>query len=985
MTCEEARAERRPVGDSVGIYALYFDSGSCYNQFVDFFNSDPDKTRGDFLEFFETTVDCSESHDDRRIVVVAVNASQIKSADSKEYKFHDRITAVLCKLDFSISKANATLQLSSNSVNLANMRLNAGTQVNLTGLALTRIVDNTLFDGGGEQLKVDWPAGAAPKQPVMFPMMLKHLKTQNWGVFFDQNTLKQSATSIFELLMLQFASSQLLQPASHDGEGYITVSQQKLHIRAESFISMIVCFAILICFTVVSMLLLRRRVLPQKFGSIASHATVLTSNPALANILDGTGNERTSGLWNKLNGLKFTALVSEQNYSIDISHSTEEPHQPKSSSATTKHDNWMPFAARTSMLTLTFVSALVIIGVLEVLQRLSDRNNGIIEIAERNYNVVYILRYCSILIIFSLATLFNNLDFAITTFASFSTLRSATKPAERTVLVNLIGEAPIVALYQSITLRYYWTSLSILSALLGSALPIVLSGLWKVDNQVVLPTVVTATTDTWNLTWANESADDKGASQMLNIIDKGGATEPASIWQNSVLPNISKLSYAISNTSAETNNNLSSDFEFPLLSLRPELDCIVAPEGAFSHQNVSVNRPGGDPRENWQLYNASFPIPAACSPGSSINSRTVVLNYTDDGASYFGGDILVGFVYDLDIFPATATANLTQHADELAPKKECPSLGFVFGHSSNATAIICSQKLVKVPMRVKYKDDPSSIKVDAQQPPAVEPVTDPELALDPITGYATHQYKIEKHVQTGLMFFRGTMTTPFFDHLINGPYQIKQETILGRENADNLIAAINMLYNKYMTLVIDMNFRSSAVAASNTASNASNNSSSANSPNPTTVRGTASRQVSRLRIDKASKLALQIMIATMTLFMAVAVKKAKIRKTLPRNPCNIASVMGFLAGSALCDPERTLIPPGSEFLDKPGMAKLFKGRMVSLRWWPLSNVVPSEARNEAGREASQERESEGDDRSMARNQRFGVDLVLSDNDTLPDK
>ncbi|MCJ1268515.1 hypothetical protein MMC22_008403, partial [Lobaria immixta] len=45
---------------------------------------------------------------------------------------------------------------------------------------------------------------------------------------------------------------------------------------------------------------------------------------------------------------------------------------------------------------------------------------------------------------------------------------------------------------------------------------------------------------------------------------------------------------------------------------------------------------------------------------------------------------------------------------------------------------------------------------------------------------------------------------------------------------------------------------------------------------------------------------------------------------------------GFPGGLEICDPKENIIPPGSEFLRRKELARLFEGRRFSLGWWTSS-------------------------------------------------
>lgn len=988
VTCEAAEVGLRSGNISDEIY-LTIDTDTCsigHDGKFSLYSAIPGNNNDNesTLVYGVKFVNCFETIGDSRFIIAALDANITTSFNIPVSTSLIRTSAVVCKMDFSIGKADSTLLSSGNSVELTNLDTDAGTPIDLNSTELSRVIYTVLYDGWDIQIETDLPITALPDEwRVMFLLMHKYLGLPtDWDGFFDQDKLEQAATSVFQGLALQLGTSQLLQPANMDGIGSVTVSQNKLFIRTVPLIIMIVCFAFMTCLAVVSMLLLQKKVIPQSQGSIASYATILARSPSLAEILNETGSLRTSALHRKLHGLQFKALPSDQGYSIDVTNLTREPCQSISSSKV-KSNDWIPFAARTPMFTLIFLSPLIVIAGLEVFQMISNTNNGVVGLANGDYDLIsYATRYGSTLVILLVATLFNNLDFTITTFTPFSALLSATTSSEISILVNLIGETPTLALSQCFRYRYFGTTLSMIAALLGSILPIIVSGLWKADNKVMMSTGIIAETGSWNLTWTNSSGNDNGAARLLNTIDHGGAVEPKSIWEDLVLPNIAKWSFA-TNAAPSEANNMTSDFEFTIHSLRPELVFTVASQEniRYNSLNVSVNytKLGLNYTEIVPVLYASFQLPTGCWTGSPRNSSTATLEVYPVSEAHRSG-ALVSVVYDIDAGPAESNSTLFDAtSNQLLNSTGCPSLGFIFGYFENATALLCSQKIQEVPMQVSYQGDPLVNLIDPQRPPSVSNSTTPEYAIDPATGFPTHQYRIGGHLDGDLTPFGQDFNT-LFDHLLNGPFGIQRDSILGHDKADNLIAAINTIYNKYMTLVIDMNFRLSP-----SITNATSSALESNVAEAITVNCTMTQQVTRLKMNNASKLTLQIMLGIMTLFMAVAVKMVKIRRTLPRSPYSIVSVMGFLAGSKICDPKENFIPPGSEFLRRKELARLFEGRTFSLGWWTSSagQEVESDAEHEVEVAASEsdpfhewhELMPTGSESSVSKAERFGIDVA----------
>ncbi|KAI0182183.1 hypothetical protein EV127DRAFT_488365 [Xylaria flabelliformis] len=405
------------------------------------------------------------------------------------------------------------------------------------------------------------------------------------------------------------------------------------------------------------------------------------------------------------------------------------------------------------MLVVALLSPILVIGGLEAIQRISDRNNGVIELASSDSSLVYAIRYSSTLIVLLVATLFNNLDFVITTFTPFSALQSASKSSGRNLFVNLVGEVPIVALYQCFRYRYFGTIFSMIAALLGSLLTILVSGLWEVDNQVAVSRSVIAEMKPWNLMWTNNSVNDNGAARLLNVIDFGGDVEPTTIWDGFVFPKIEEWYFAPASVSTQTRNS-ASQFEFTVDSLSPELVCTVASPESIRYDSVITTEKisqGTFIIDRVGAFHVSFQLPPICRLGPSRNSSNVTLGYMLPSSASDPTDI-IGIVYDLDTDPIrnnSTTFNIS--SNELLDFTGCPSLGFIFGHFENATALPCSQKMRRVAMQVYYSGDPTLNVIDHQRPPFINTSALPEYATDSATGLQTYQYRIRAHLEENLI------------------------------------------------------------------------------------------------------------------------------------------------------------------------------------------------------------------------------------------
>ncbi|EME40156.1 hypothetical protein DOTSEDRAFT_74852 [Dothistroma septosporum NZE10] len=457
---------------------------------------------------------------------------------------------------------------------------------------------------------------------------------------------------------------------------------------------------------------------------------------------------------------------------------------------------------------------------------------------------------------------------------------------------------------------------------------------------------------------------------------------PSSIWHDVVLPEVDGirgLSHSASNSPTSRNYTIQLD------ALRPVLDCQVVPD-----ERMKIS--GTKYPDTFRIY-ASPKLPTSCQRGGQ--------NGTDDHVNYQLGfqtdQLWAGQLLDLHLGPwpedvkSQVTLDLASQGEWLSGNYStmpdnpagCPSIGLIFAKVSanktsldDITALLCSQKIQLVKVKVTYKGDLSAKAI-------INPDIPPVLLDNPVKyitngtpGFESFPWRVQTYLSANigknLTAFNvdgemqhddGSSSTEssvdiFFNNVIYGPNGTAPEDLAGVENRGNLIKAVQTLYNRYMSIVIDVKFRQPiSQAAIGDQSN--------------TVNGTMQIQTSRLKVNNASKLALQIMLGVMTLLGLGAYWLTDLRGTLPRNPCSIASSMGFLAGSELCDGSNALIPEDAIEMSEEEQKSLFDGVLLSLGWW-ADRKDESRGMLDGSHEGSTQ--SLLDDGDVPRDRIFGVDV-----------
>ncbi|KAF6811311.1 hypothetical protein CMUS01_13293 [Colletotrichum musicola] len=321
-------------------------------------------------------------------------------------------------------------------------------------------------------------------------------------------------------------------------------------------------------------------------------------------------------------------------------------------------------------------------------------------------------------------------------------------------------------------------------------------------------------------------------------------------------------------------------------------------------------------------------------------------------------NFLIGQYIDLDIQASQ-------------PAQLCPTIGIIFGERKQdegrppspeiykLTGFFCSQGMEEIPATTTYRDDAGDNNIgdielypDAAKPWWNETDGGKILAfkLDQFLDYDLTELPTPTMVQDQDQL----NVDMFFKHLMSGSSDDSPARFLGPENAERLKIAVVRNYREYIAHVIDLNFRS---------------------PNTTVIHGVASQPVTRIFIHPISKLVLQGLLATMTILGLVGYKLVKLRGTLPRDPCSIASTMGFLADSQLCDPGSKILPNDAAAMSNKELAQSLHGYVFSLGWWDGAEgrCNTTGASNEGGMYG--EREPELD---LKRTSRFGIDIGQAD-------
>lgn len=873
------------------------------------------------------------------------------------------LSAVICKFDYSVESLEMMHNRQGNDVNasISDATKDDGTKLDgLSGVMLAEQIFASLMSA----VSITFPdedddANHFASVPLFYLMTQTLQDDKSMARLLDPEELKDAAERVWNGLAAQVARQAYEAPAEIEAEGNGIYEEEKLRVGLVSLWLMVAGFVLMALLSIILAFTVCQNVVAEDPRTIASVAAMVASSPSIRAPFKGTGAMRRSQLTETIRNYAFQ--TSFRNGFVLEASPGQDASAPE---VKVKEKPWGPFSTKYWMIGMMLISPLLVIAVLEVLQRVSDNNQGIADVTGSEDVAEYVSHYLSAFLMLLLATSINNFDSTITSFAPYSILRSGAAPASRSVDFILLGELAPVALFKSVAKRHFSSAFSNIGGIVGSVLTIVVSGLWTVDHSSLGTTDVSIpSANSFDVAWPRSSTDDSGGAELFNHIQHGSASIPTNVWENLVFPKVAEQW-----SSAEPRN-----FTLTVEALRPVLTCEVAAD-----ERIEIEFFTDEDEHDWLTLRALPTLPDDCQRGGSSGTSSYAnfskrIEYYDFYDGYWNGAF-----WDLHVGPWDSDSNSTfvEAGESIPPNplqpdnpQGCPSVAVLWATTrGNATTaddvmgLICSQKIQSVMVNAIFDgsvDPPTLLK----SPPPVPDESTATFLTNGTSGLESFPYRFQPHIDTDFTKFPGLNTdaeaaSPLLNHLLYGPRGIPEADLLGRENRQAFIDGISDLYARYMVHVIDLHFRQATTAA--TAANTS-----PSVVDPAAFTGTASTTRSRLKVNSGSKIALQAMLGAIALLGALAFATSDLRGTLPREPLSIASVVGFVVGSEVM---------------KDGVrgsgGERNRGYLYSLGWWSTATRASEmQVRTADGWEDSNAELLDG--RGTAEDERrFGVDVGM---------
>lgn len=551
---------------------------------------------------------------------------------------------------------------------------------------------------------------------------------------------------------------------------------------------------------------------------------------------------------------------------------------------------WLPLTLKTWVRLLAIALPIAVIGILEEVQQLSDRQGGIMTVTDSN-TAHYASTIIPALSMWGLAALHSSINFNTILLSPYFSLAKGYAHANRTVLSHNLGRLTLVSLFASFKQRHVSAVFTGLAAVAGSFLTIVVSGLYFTSTESTTKDILMTRLDTFNTSWSSYGAyEDGGAGRLLSLI----------VWQN--------LSYP-----AWTYD----DMAIPQLALSPDTTLAVAEDQTFQ---VSVPA-----RRAILACDANGPsdVTALLGPNTTAMIYTnITRTCPGSTGAPFAINIVpkkqpVGFVGQMNQLVETQTTAQAWFQVGSTPPAEndagCQSLVFFLGSfpsslpttmknvsasEAQITTLACTQLIQEVSVAVHLRAD---LTLDMSRPPSPDEST-AHLVNDGLGDDASNVQEYLVSFPIG-SFFQPVTDDPavlaalnssaaagnldwFFQAVALGAGFFDIRSLVGEGNIQALINATSKMYGRYMAQVQSRTMR--------TSQNVSPGSRSQKVPATNTYTRTVLYQ------SRSVKLALQIILGVMALCDCAAwLAMRGVHKLLPHDPGSVAGVAALVAGSDL--------------------------------------------------------------------------------------
>jgi len=739
----------------------------------------------------------------------------------------------------------------------------------------------------------------------------------NMSTLLEPDNVIKGSRQAFAAVMAGFGNQVLLSDSTQETLAEVTTPVSRLFPSVIVTGFMIAIFAILAISSALLSFYWKSAFLAASPGSVGFVAFSLGSSPLLKPLLCHTGHLSDKDLQSRL-AERAGAELGSSEHRADSNLGDEHRHKSDEGSETDLDIDsfawWHPLISRWWSLSSITLLITALITVLEILQHISDANQGL-SFASNKSAARIVTRIIPALLTITIATFAVSLDSAIITLAPFSALRRG-GVAPATLCRNLLGTVTPERFLISVRMGYWNVVFSSLGSIVSAFLTVAVSGLYIVGEVPYDARVTARPLDFFNPASVSEGYNNGGV--IFSLLERDGMPYPPHTFDELVLPKLT-----VRSDGSETLSGADGPVSVQIPTLRATLECYPVAESNISLTNgytgFCYSR-----QSNGGSVSITAKTIARCQNGSIDWNAT-----PEDGWGTFStgspgewwGDVRSEPVQNL---PCLSFSYFFEGYFGCAPDNNMTGLT-----PSNVTILRCSQLIQTVSAIVTYTDSTLTT-IDETQPPKIDNSTASLVANANSTfaNYFPFDLKTPLDDEFRLWKPNNATTDAFSQVLVYGAGAPPLSQLVGRENQHNLNQAVLRVYRRAMAQFLNSGARVPCNATT--------------TPPPSswcqqtfTVSGKLLRD--RVLQDQASKIALQALLAATLVCGALAVLLTRNRNVLSHNPYSIAGMAGLVADSRLVTGFEELI--GAGMVDKKsekGLKNALErlGRSYSLGLWP---------------------------------------------------
>jgi hypothetical protein len=896
----------RSGGEGTSVYALNPQTFVC-----------PDRQLSPLLQ----QIDCNTGPDNWQLLTLAdfrykqtiLNSSGLSLGDpvaaSSWFTEVEQVTGIACKSAFSVQDVELSYDFSSTPPTIQTTILlgenNSTTLGNFTGFDLGVLTTSALSASADMFGNLVDNANVLEYPNVLFKMMAA-VSGGTYEDLLNETTMIESAQRVLQEVALQSVAKFLVGEDQSGLSGTLVQEQEKLQVSKFSVSVMLFGCFVMALFTLFLLCKRARDVFPCNPEPLSSTAKLLADSGEFMDILTGVGGGGDKEMDSKLETLKFSThprrLSDDLGFSLTLS-----PHTTDSAVARTQTNSipqsgqqswWSPLTLKRPILVISLSLPLFALGILELLQQLSDRRAGFTSLpSSSSLTITIFTRFFPALLMLVVATLANALDFNIAVLAPFKALHADIgEQAERSILSSNLGLPLPLALWQSLKHRQWGPFLSGCATLIASVLTIVVSGLYTVEKLPVSQTVTLNLGDRFNVTWSDSVKNDSSAAVVTSLTESLDLDYPQYTYGELALPALNPIMIP------RTNVDLNQLLQVRLAALRSDLECVRLPADMM---NVSATYNFRIATAQASVF-AQAPLPAVC-PLGGVNGTAKVIEFSNTFALH-GNSSFVGKLIDLHVGPFDPIQDTS--FGELSPNTQvdnppgCPSLAFIYGFAdvnnptkTIVTTLMCYQYIDQIQTNVSFTL--GDLSIPSNQPPIVDESSSKRLPSGS-NNETAFQFRLQLHMDDEFSSFNQTadMTSTlaessspldhFFQGVLFGKVPLDQALLASTNEAEvsQVFGGIRGFYRRYMAQAISSNMRVPFGVAETHLAN-----------------GTILNAQLQPRIvqNRTAKIVLQVQLGLIFVLDLLAVSFSKLYELVPFNPCTIAGVAALFAWSRMCD------------------------------------------------------------------------------------